>query len=220
MMFTDLDASKYEYNIIFFNKELEEILEKIIACYSLMLADNVRLSNNENKIRDYILYKYLKVPSMKIKLDLANYLFDPELPEDKGRIDIRVMPINPFIEDKAYFILECKRLDSINANGTTGLNAQYINEGMNRFISKKYSAYYRSNGMIGFIVNELDIHKNTQSINSLLIKDYKHITTSQVLTSKIIVKGFDYSYYSTHNSATDTLTIYHLMFDFSKNIIN
>lgn len=220
MMFTELDASQYEYNGVFFNAEFEEVLTKMISCYYLMLTDNVSLSNDENKIRDCLLYNYLKAPAIKAKLDLNNYLFDPELPEDSGRIDIRVMPVNPFIEDRAYFILECKRLDSKNTKGKTGLNAQYINEGINRFTSKKYSAYHKTNGMIGFVVEQLDIHKNTQSINSLLTGEFNQITTTQSLTNKIIVSGFNYSYFSTHNSRTDTLTIYHLMFDFSKNIKN
>ncbi len=218
MMFTELDASPFSYNGDFFKREFEEILSKIVACYNLMLANNVSLSNDENKIRDCILYDYLKNQPIKVQLDLVNYLFDPELPEDKGRIDIRIMPVNPFREDKAYFIIECKRLDANNTSGITGLNAQYISEGVNRFVSKKYSSYYKTNGMIGFIVEKLDIEKNRQAINSLLTNEFKHITTTQVLTQKIIATGFDFSYYSTHNTATDELTIYHLMFDFSKNI--
>lgn len=220
MIFTELDATLYEYNRVFFNAEFEELLSKVVACYYLMLKNNVSLANDENKIRDCILYDYLKNQSVKVKLDLVNYLFDPELPEDKGRIDIRIMPVNPFKEDKAYFIIECKRLDAINSNGITGLNAQYISEGVNRFVSKKYSSYYKTNGMIGFVVQGLDIHKNTQAINSLLANEFTHITTTQSLTQKIIATGFDYSYYSTHHLGTDTLILYHLMFDFSKNIIN
>ncbi|MFM9838008.1 MAG: hypothetical protein ACKVOQ_07070 [Cyclobacteriaceae bacterium] len=218
MMFTELDSSRYEYNGAFFNAEFEELLSKVIACYNLMLADNVSLTNDENSIRDCMLYSYLKKSAIKKKLDLLNYLFDSELPENKGRIDIRIMPINPFIEDAAYYVIECKRLDAKNPKGRTGLNAEYIREGISRFITKKYSAYYRSNGMIGFVTQKLDIHQNTQSINSLLKEEFKYIITTQVLTSKNIFSGFDFSYYSTHNSTDEELTIYHLMLDYSKNI--
>jgi hypothetical protein len=109
-------------------------------------------------------------------------------------------------------------LDATAPRGKSGLNAKYIENGIQRFVLKTYSSHYQTNGMIGFVVQGLDIRKNTKAINSLLASEYKHITTTQVLTHKIIAPGFEFSYYSTHNTATDELTIYHLMFDFSKNI--
>ena len=60
MKFTTLDASSYNYKGIFYNAEFENLLSKIIACYYLMLASKIRLSNNENKIRDVLLINYLK----------------------------------------------------------------------------------------------------------------------------------------------------------------
>lgn len=217
-MFTELNASGFEYNGIFYCKAFEEILSKVIICYNCMISQNVRLRNDENSIRDFMLYNYLKKQWFKEKHEITDYLFDPELPEDKGRIDIRIMPVNPFISDEAYYIIECKRLDSTNTTGTTGLNAEYIAEGICRFVSKKYSTYYRTNGMIGFIVESIDIHKNVTSINTLLNDSFTQANTTQTLSNRNIVKGFNYSYHSTHNIDAIEITIYHLMFDFSKNI--
>jgi len=215
MMFTNLNASAYGHSSIFYNAEFEEILSKLIACYNTMISDNVSLSNNENKIRDYMLYNYLKKQTFKVQHRVTNYLFDSELPENTGRIDIRVMPINPFVNDDAYYIIECKRLDAVNQNGTSGLNSEYIKEGVSRFVSTKYSTYYKTNGMIGFVVQTMDINQNIGAINSLL---ESKANTTRKLFNRSIVSNFDYSYCSTHSLNDDEILIYHLMFDFSKNI--
>ena len=68
-------------------------------------------------------------------------------------------------QEKAYFIIECKRLD-----GNKTLNDKYKNEGINRFITKKYSSYYGANGMIGFVVKKIDIDENIKKIGSFLNK--------------------------------------------------
>jgi hypothetical protein len=220
MMFTELESSQYRYNGVFFNAEFEELLSKIIGCYNLMLTDNVSLRNDENSIRDVLLINYLKNNRVRKKIDLINYYFEREVPEDAtvGRTDIKIITSNAFQDTAAYYTIECKRLDGLNPSGRTGLNAKYIENGIQRFVSKTYSSHYSINGMIGFVIRKLDIHKNTESINTLLTGDFKHITVTQSLTKKDILTGFDFSYYSTHNTADGELTVYHLMLDFAKNI--
>jgi len=217
MMFSPLDASNFGYNNKFYNTEFENILAQIIACYNLMVSNKVILPNNENLIRDYILYSYLKKQWFKLQYGLTNYLFDPELPENSGRIDLRVMPVNPLIDDDAYFVIECKRLNNVNQNGKTGLNAEYILEGICRFALEKYTNYYNANGMIGFVVEPMDIHRNITSINTLL-SSFPQANTTQELLGYNILDGFEYSYSSTHRIINGEIIIYHLMFDFSQNI--
>lgn len=62
------------------------------------------------------------------------------------------MFINLFINDDVYYIIECKRLDINNLNGISGLNGEYILEGICCFVFLKYLCYYKINGMIVFIV--------------------------------------------------------------------
>lgn len=218
-MFSGLNASDFQYNGVFYNTEFENILLKVVLCYKHMITDNVRLPNNENLIRDHMLYNYLKKKWFKEQYGFnATYLFDAELPENAGRVDIRIVPINPFIMDEAYYIIECKRLNAENQNGRTGLNAEYISEGICRFTSEKYSCYYKTNGMIGFVVQPFDIDRNVDSINALLNKIFTYTRTVQPLTKVNIATGFDFSYYSTHTCNTGNLIIYHLMLDFSNNI--
>jgi len=102
-----------------------------------MLEDNVSLSNDENTIRDVLLINYLRDNSIRKKINLTNYLFDREVPEDRsvGRTDIKIQTQNTFEDTSAYYIIECKRLDGTNTTGTTGLNAKYIENGIYRFAS-------------------------------------------------------------------------------------
>lgn len=218
MMFEELNASGYDHKSIFCNAEFEAILSKIIACYHLILKRKTILSNNENSIRDHILYTYLKKQWFKNEYQLRDYLFDPELPENTGRIDIRVIPVNPLINDDAYFIIECKRLNARNQKGATGLNSEYIVEGVCRYISKKYTSYFGVSGMIGFVVESIDINQNITVINDLLLNSFKESHTTQELKYCEIESNFDYSYRSIHSVEQSNVVIYHLMLDFSKNI--
>ncbi len=220
MMFAELNASGFEYNGLFYNAEFEDILSKIISCYNLMLADNVLLTNDENAIRDVLLINYLKDNLIRKRIKLTDYLFDREVPEDRslGRTDIKIQTLNTFQDTSAYYIIECKRLDATNPNGTTGLNAKYIKNGIYRFASATYSTYYKTNGMIGFVVEPIDVNKNVSSINNLLATEFLAANTTQDLQYREIVTDFDFSYSSCHNVLVNSVVLYHLMLDFSKNI--
>jgi hypothetical protein len=220
MMFTDINASNYIHNSEFYNSEFESILSKVIASYNCMIYDNVNLNNDENKIRDVLYLNYLNNNTIREKIGLKDYYFDRETQEDRtnGRTDIRVLTCNSFIDTEAYYIIECKRLDKSNTNGTTGLNAEYISKGICRFVSGKYSSYNKTNGMIGFVVESINIDNNISSINSLLNTSFTQSNTTKALTNYEIDKDFKFSYCSTHNKNDDEIIIYHLMFDFSNNI--
>jgi hypothetical protein len=219
-MFTEINASSYDYNGVFYNAEFEDILSKIIICYRLMLADNVMLSNDENQIRDVLYLNYLNKDSVRKSIGLKDYYFDRETQEDRtaGRTDIRILTANSFIETEAYYIIECKRLDASNPNGTTGLNGRYIENGICRFVSQTYSSHYKANGMIGFVVEALDISANITSINNLLKTNFSIANTVHELRYRGITTGFKFAYCSAHNTKKDRILLYHLMLDFSKKI--
>jgi len=220
-MFSSLDASNFSGSIPFYEKQFEEILSKITLCYQLMKTNKVVLKNDENKIRDILLLNYLKNNDIRRKVNLLQWHFEREVQEDHsvGRTDIKVISINTFKEQEAYYILECKRLDNLNTTGTSGLNAKYIENGIDRFIAKYYSSYYRVNGMIGFIVEELEIDNNVKNINTLLTTSFPSIATKQEITKDSFIDDFEYHYNSIHaDKDNDELKIYHLMFDLSKNI--
>lgn len=220
-MFGSLDASNFGGSIPFYDNEFERILAKITICYQLMKNDKVVLENDENKIRDILVNDYVNNPKIKNKLQL-NYFVFPEVPESKtsGRTDIRIHNPNSFMnQNEEYYIIECKRLDNANKTGTTGLNAKYIENGIDRFITKYYSSFYRVNGMIGFVVEDLKIDENIKNVNTLLTTSFSSIITKQEITKDSFIDEFEYHYSSIHaDKDNDELKIYHLMFDFYENI--
>ena len=218
---SSLEADNFRLAPKTYSKEFEGVLTGITKCYKLILKDKVTMPNNENQIRDIFIIDYLKKYSIKKQLNLLNYRFDRETSEDKsnGRVDIRILSKNGFEIDEAYYIIECKRLDNKNLNGTSGLNAKYIKNGIMRFTTEKYSAYYGLNGMIGFVVEQMDIANNIENINNLLDNEFSNANTIEKLKTVNFVENFAYSYRSTHrNNSKKCVQLYHLMFDFSKNL--
>ncbi len=227
MMFENINAANFGFSSSFYLNEFEDILRGIIVCSNCINSSGVALPNDENKIRDVMLLKYLKNESFKnAHFNLASYHFDYETIENTGRADIRILPINKYINDEAYYIIECKRLNNQNLKGSTGLNAEYVQNGICRFVTSYYSSYFRINGMIGFVVDNLDIDNNITCLNLFLNKDLTNDRQENVNAMPIqeikpieISEDFKYSYTSTHQTVSlNEITLYHLMFNFSKQI--
>jgi len=222
-----IDASPFQYSSETYEKTFLEILKGFIACYEIMLKDKPLLPNDENKIRDKFFTKYLKNDIIRNKANLTPYLIEAEPAEYNqdgelvGKLDFKIYFPNTFIKTSEYFIIECKRLDNKNLYGKTGLNAKYIDKGIRRFTVEQYSSFKGINGMIGFIVEPMDIDQNIEAINSLIKNKFKNIITKILLTKTKIKNNFDYSYYSLHLTIKGkNIKLYHLMFDLSHIIQN
>ena len=222
----NFNASAFIPSSEIYEIEFQNILTGITTCYKMMVKDNVSVpSNDENRIRDILYNNYLNNNKIRSSLKLAHYIFDCEVAEyDKdgnlaGYLDLKISTQNTFIESNSYYSIECKRLDNQNLTGDTGLNGKYINEGIMRFVEKKYSVYYRLNGMIGFVVERMNIANNIRNINGLLSNNFKDANTQKKLTPAYFIKNFKYSYYSIHKDTNEKeIKLYHLMFDFSRNV--
>lgn len=217
-----LDASIFVESLDFKISEFQNILTKIVECYKLMISDGIKVKNDENQIRDLLHRNYLDNNEIRNRLGLTDYRFIPEVPETNttGRTDIRIETINTFLDTSAYYIIECKRLDNKNPTGKTGLNSKYIANGIMRFVEGKYSTYRDLNGMIGFVVETMDIKKNVHNINNLLNKKPFYAGTEKDLSFQSFIKDFKYQYCSIHRDLNDNVfKLYHLMFDFSENLV-
>lgn len=196
-----LDATPYLFAINEYELQFENLMLNIYSCYTYLVSNgDIVPKNDENAIRD-ILLNYLK--DTKIRNEdciIEGYRFDKEVDEFEGRVDIKIIDINDFENHDAYYVVECKRLD-----GRSVLNRDYVKHGINRFITSYrsskcrpyYSSYYGVNGMIGFVIKEINIDENMHNIGDFF---------NQIEKDKL--------YDSTH----DTLKLYHLMMDFSKNV--
>lgn len=186
---------------------LKNLLEEINMCYEKLLKDNIKIPNNENKIRDILVDKYL--------INLKNYEFSKEkLNNYRSRVDIYVE--EKAIKEKPIFIIECKLLNKNNNMNIEALNAKYIKNGIQRFITEYYSCCnLHTNAMIGFIIEDTEIDNKLNDINNLSKIFFNNLLTIQQEISrenKYLYK----SSYSTYNNKT--FTIYHLFFDLHKNI--
>ena len=220
-----MDTLIFEYTQDYIDTEFCKVCRGCIMVYNTIIESQCSLSNDENQIRNEFM-KYLKNSQYKhTHAPLNEFYFDREVPEQNGRADIKVLTRNCFEDDDAYYIIECKRLNNINTIGITGLNAEYIKNGICRFVTGFYSTYNDCCGMLGFVIDKMDIHKNTcGNINDLMpqtmINDKGievHANVTIPMTNIIMDNTFNYSYLSNHRHESENkdITIYHLMFDLS-----
>lgn len=202
-------------------KEFKNILSKVVMCYEIMCSDCVKqgktLPNNENSLRDILHYEYLNIKQVRAKCNLTQYLFVPEVPEDRkkndirGRTDLRVIiKSRTFENPQEYFTIECKRID-----GNKSLNEAYIVNGILRFVNESplYLSYYRTNGMLGFIVKDINVANNMNEIDSLLSNKYEEV---KVIDNIVSEDSVPCCYMSTYISQNKPLRLYHLMLDVSR----
>lgn len=222
-----LTASEFQFSSSFFDSELEKVLCECVCIYTEIINKKTTFPNDEEIIRNGFLL-YLKDDNYKnMHSPLDKYHFDKEEDDGQGRVDIRILPVNPYQGDKAFYSIECKRLNNTNVNGSTGLNAEYIKNGICRYVTNYYSTHYDTNTMFGFVVERMDIDKNIKNINGLLHNDYinqQGVTVNAKAKLPIqyfnFANSYPYSYISTHTHISGKeLVLYHLMFDFSNNII-
>jgi len=202
-------AKKYKNSKIEYSNELRELLKGVCQCYKLLIKDKIRVSRSENMIRDILVDDYL---SKNIK----NYKFKKEETSNLGRVDIFIQ--KTFTDEKPDFIIECKILDNKNTDGIEGLNAKYIKNGIQRFLSEHYYSYndFYINAMIGFVVDKMDIVQNIASINNLSKKILNNLVEITQDIELIESKVYQSQYKSYNNKE---FIIYHQMMDFSNNII-
>lgn len=198
--------------------ELEQVMQHIVDCHNLMCISGEKLPNDENEIRNQLVEGYLSNSAVMRKLQITDYLFNSEVGvfresdfKQVGRSDIKVaLRSSSFDEPKKHFIVECKRVDS-----ETGLNREYVQEGVMRFTTQQYPTFLSLNGMIGFCVKTFDIHENsTIKINRHLNKWCPN-ETIQPLTQEKFIEDFEYSYTSNHytTSSKKQFKLYHIMLD-------
>lgn len=202
-----MDAAIFQYGPHFCRIQLEGILSDCSLVFQKILSSGVALNNNENEIRDRMAV-FLEDDTYKMNQTaiVKNFQVDHEVPEGTcGRVDFRFLPSNPYLGQKVYFIIECKRLD-----GGHHLNKEYVKNGIDRFkIPGKYSSHLGVNGMMGFIVKQVDVNVTCQDINSLLADDE---CLKPVLQARL---NGCYEYESVHPITSGTVTLLHLWMDFS-----
>lgn len=228
-----LNATPFSGSAIRIDSQFRSLLVCCIKIYNDIIAKNKRTKNDEETIRDLFFDEYLNDDNYRNQnKELEDFHFEKEPKENIGYLDIKAKKLNPYVSTKAYFVIECKRLDSNNLTGNTGLNAEYIKNGVCRFVEDYYSSYYDCNAMFGFIVESVNVQNDiVDNINSMLNKDFtlKTKKTSRIVNAKAtqvmqyvdFANGYQYSYISKHtHTSGKNIDLYHLMFDLSSIIIS
>ena len=206
-------AGKFRYRTLFVNGELVSLLEGFVCIFGIIVKSGVRLENNEKIIRKEFI-RYLKNIKYANSIEpFKNYSVDAEVEENDGFLDLKITPRRALVDPMDYFSIECKRLDNVNQCGKTGLNARYVKDGINRYKEGKYTTYHGCNGMFGFIVADMNVLHNTRCINIFLEK-------AERLKRTNIISGFENAYLSSHTTKSGRqIALYHLMFDFSSQVL-
>lgn len=224
-----LNASPFTYSSVRRDSYFESILKVCVIVYQSIIS-TTKVQNNENEIRDEFI-KYLQDINFKKQHELKNLKFDPETRENSGRADIRVLPTkDEYIDDDEYYLIECKRLDNKRLKGKSGLNAEYVKNGICRFVNNNYySSFFGCNAMFGFLIAPVNIPSDiVRNINILmhspLVNDKKQIVNAnaiQDLMYEDFANNYPYSYISKHKCdvSGSSLILYHLVFDFSNNVV-
>lgn len=195
----NLDATPFIPAVNNYQSEFQDLISKIYLCCGLMLLDKIELPyNDENGIRDILLNEYLQKRNVRNNIcNIYGFRFDKEVDVNDGRVDIKIITLNDFENDDAFYVIECKRLD-----GKPALNKAYVEHGIKRFTtnykSKNHEYYYPSNyeinGMIGFIVKNININDNM-----IKIGNFFNIVENNKL----------------YDSNHENCKLFHLMMDFS-----
>lgn len=225
----DFKATTFAYSHQRRDLYFESILEVCVDVFRLIIS-TTKVLNDENKIRDEFI-KYLQNINFKKQYKLKNLKFDSETTENSGRADIRVLPTkSEYIDDDEYYLIECKRLDNKRLKGKSGLNAEYVKNGICRFVNNNYySSFFGCNAMFGFVIAPVNIPSDIiGNINTLMsssfLNDKKQVVNAnatQELTYENFANNYQHSYISKHKcyNSENTIILYHLIFDFSNHVM-
>ncbi len=178
----------------------------IIDAYQVTINEKIiQLDWNENDISQELCEK-LDCNPKRLKWSISatrEFHLSTTTNKKKGfadklpRVDLRMSSITSKLEFKYFF--EAKRLKE----NDSGLKRSYIDDGMDRFTSKKYP----SGCMLGFLLQG-NVNKTVKGINKLLIKDKRN---TQTLNSKKNDLHKDYF----ESSHIEIGVLKHLIFDFT-----
>lgn len=202
----------------------EQILMFLVKSGDLILKNNVKIENHEEKITAHIVENYLK--NNCVVDSSFPFAFETECKVNfnqitksyAGRADIRVSSTNALLrkDPNDYYIIECKRID-----GTANLNKKYVTEGIARFVVPpvKYESYHNKNIMFAYIVTKIDIKNNVIKIDSIQKRELSKFISKDIAINPNQTNNGCYLCESEYGSVPDKLKLSHIFYDFSSIVI-
>ena len=148
----------------------------------------------------------------KNRRNLKNFRIEEEIgtrsaldaPRTEGRIDIKI--IYSF-DEREYFGIECKRV----SGKSKALAKKYVDQGVMRFVTGKYSPNHEWSAMLGFVIDG-DVDGCINLVRGCLVKAHKtNCMTGKWATEKNLI-SYQHLYRTSHrqNIHKSMVTILHL----------
>ncbi len=225
-------------------KRIKEVLWYFAECYTFLQNDNIKYSkkwcstSTKYHFEDYLKMEFVDNYLIKNKsiiqnnlsaLEQINFSYetikryeDSDGIEGSDKIDIYINKLGlqdiwKDNDEHIYLAVECKRINQLSDCN------KYIDD-IQKFCSRNYKqTRLPIEGMLAFLENPKITHENvSMDINSRL-ETNSMINTKQYLSRELINKSFEGSYLSSHlknYNQNERLSIYHLLFDYSNNIVD
>lgn len=250
LIMSNLSALNFrKKELVLTQKRVEYVMQYFIYCYQKMVFDGKTYSksstlnpagtrnNLEEFLNEKLVIDYLGVWENKLfyksnisDIESIDIFFSNESKQSYNAsgvlkddfIDIKIIEIgisniwgNAGAKQQIHLAIECKIIE----NGFT----EYVSD-----IEKMCERNFNSprlpfEGQIAYINNSVYTHQSvSKGINQNLAK-HSIVKTNQDLTPIVICKGSDESYFSKHKrnyTPNSPFTIYHLLLDYSKIIVN
>lgn len=233
-----------KYNIT--QNRIKQILSYVLECHKIFLNDGItysksKISNSGTVMfEDHLKFEFVEKYLVKNKVLLQSKISQLEeinfASETQQRyVDFRDFKIKPdkidiYInklglknilkeaDENIYFAIECKRIEILSDS------KDYVLDIENKFVSRNpINLRLPFEGQIAFIENKRLNHKIiSNEVNSILGKSSTIVTDSILLPEKLH-SSIDGTYISKHKKNfgnKDSFLIYHLMFDYSKVVLN
>lgn len=140
---------------------------------------------------------------------------DPTFGTHLGRNDLRFYPPQHHGQS-IFFTVECKRLHVRTASGFKHLVDEYVKEGLQRFVSGKYSSGLPCGGMVGYVMDNRidDAFTHIQSeINARRTK--LKMKKNAMLVPSSVLPSCRYSAETLHTRKDGELIVHHLLVETS-----
>lgn len=243
-----LDASKFKSNKLekSIHVQVGLIMNYIIYCYQCMCNENKTYSyskkgklKKESFLRNGLVDDYLSKTQYKIyynNLDFSTktieisfakeenqtYTIDNIPADDFIDISVKTRSLSKFLtnttNDEIRLAIECKRIS------TTKDYNEYVKD-IIKFATRPFNTYRLfAEGQIAFIENRTFTHTSvSEGIKNALESQDGAITTVSTLSPHTIHPDFEASYLSKHKrnyGTNDEFSIYHLLFDYNKIVVD
>jgi hypothetical protein len=140
-----------EWDDLFEQKLIPTILALVLAAWERLpvLAENER----EDKVTDKLYAAMLNAKDRQ----RHPFLIRPQDAEFNSGTETIIgwkdIVFYPSHDEEIYFCLEAKRLNAVVSGKPASLASEYVSEGMQRFVDRKYSPHVRHGGMLGYVLD-------------------------------------------------------------------